>query len=547
MGHHKIIGFTISKQPHNEKPDVFNVGLTIRSWQHGGWHISVWGIGDLTKCYTNENQFSLSFPLSRSLLERNILVTLAEKEILIENDWLGSIPVFYNEKEQVASTLINSVIAQTSAVTMDAEGFNNYLDFGYSALEKTPIAGIKFMRYASRLHFSELGCTYEYGVDPALILSKVATTPAQTLDFLATSVGKKAEEVSGQIILPMSGGFDSRLLGSFISQSHRGRIKAFTYGVSNPQIASKEVVNGRLVAKKLQITWQQIQLDSFHSLYPEWFSLFGCSIHFHGMYQIEFYKKIRQQGVLEASVLSGIIGDAWSGNVQIGPIRTFEEVKKLGYSHGLNFSSSNSSMSKADTGIRNFFTTYGPALFDERLRIIFSMRFKLILLSYLLTVPEYFGYPAWAPFLDLRNVEAILSLPAGERKKERRWQIEYFKAHDLYVEDIPAERLFDSTVDLDNLKTNPLAGVEEKALLAYIKATKLARTTAEYQRLLATGLSTSPSYARVFAWIERLRIRPLLAAFGIKVNYRRKETAYVETLILKPIELTIQKYFKRFT
>ena len=39
--------------------------------------------------------------------DRNILISFENDKIIVENDWLGSIPIFYNQKENIISTLSN--------------------------------------------------------------------------------------------------------------------------------------------------------------------------------------------------------------------------------------------------------------------------------------------------------------------------------------------------------------------------------------------------------------------------------------------------------
>lgn len=70
---------------------------------------------------------------------------------------------------------------------------------------------------------------------------------------------------------------------------------------------------------------------------------------------------------------------------------------------------------------------------DEKRRIIFLLRFKLILLSYLTIVPEYFGFPVWTPFLNFDIVVSMLNLPE-ERWHERAWQRDIFREHHLDLE-----------------------------------------------------------------------------------------------------------------
>ncbi|HEU4859385.1 MAG TPA: hypothetical protein VFT15_06105, partial [Chitinophagaceae bacterium] len=51
-------------------------------------------------------------------------------------DWLASNTIFYNEKTRHVSHNINNVIDFRN-LEFDAEGLNNYLDFGYCVFEQT--------------------------------------------------------------------------------------------------------------------------------------------------------------------------------------------------------------------------------------------------------------------------------------------------------------------------------------------------------------------------------------------------------------------------
>jgi hypothetical protein len=53
----------------------------------------------------------------------------------------------------------------------------------------------------------------------------------------------------------------------------------------------------------------------------DWDTLFGVSTHAHGMYQLEFYHRIAELQPPPLPLLSGIIGDAWAGAVEVGPVQ----------------------------------------------------------------------------------------------------------------------------------------------------------------------------------------------------------------------------------
>ena len=150
----KLVGFTVSRSTIDHAGiDVFHSDLNYIELQHGGFHVCLWGIGDISKCTINE-KYSLSFPLTENLLDRNVLLYFKDDSIIIENDWLGSIPVFYNETRGIVSTLSLKTLAGKE---IHPEGLANFVEFGYSVLEQTPFEEVKFMRYYSKLVVNQEG------------------------------------------------------------------------------------------------------------------------------------------------------------------------------------------------------------------------------------------------------------------------------------------------------------------------------------------------------------------------------------------------------
>ena len=126
----KIIGFTISKDEIEYDYDIFKKGLKKQTIYNKGFTVVIWGIGDIENCIV-EGKYSLSFPLTKSLDERNVLITLDEDQIFIENDWLSSIPVFYNIKNGIVSTVYN--VCLTNKI-IDSTGLNNFFSITFFLL-----------------------------------------------------------------------------------------------------------------------------------------------------------------------------------------------------------------------------------------------------------------------------------------------------------------------------------------------------------------------------------------------------------------------------
>ena len=66
-------------------------------------------------------------------------------------------------------------------------------------------------------------------------------------------------------------------------------------------------------------------------------------------------------------------------------------------------------------------------------RVIAVVRLRMTLLSYLHTVPAALGLSPRAPFLDIELALRMLTLPS-EQRLERRWEHEFFAAHEVDLE-----------------------------------------------------------------------------------------------------------------
>jgi hypothetical protein len=124
------------------------------------------------------------------------------KRILFETDWLASQPVFYNEKTGKGSQNINHVI-DYSNLELHPEGFNNYLDFGYSVLDQTPVKYVRFLRHSSRLWADEQGVlSVEYLNDPVEQWLDYRLSEDDVIDLIRERVQKWEHSVEGEIIIP---------------------------------------------------------------------------------------------------------------------------------------------------------------------------------------------------------------------------------------------------------------------------------------------------------------------------------------------------------
>ena len=327
--------------------------------------------------------------------------------------------------------------------------------------------------------------------------------------------------IDGKIIIPTSGGYDSRLLNFLVRD--RKRIDSFTYGITNfSDLPSCEVAKAQRLSQLLGTSWKEIKLGNFHKYCREWFRLFGCSTHLHGMYQVEFYKKVAGEIKTKASLLSGIFGDVWNGKVEMEPINKHGDLPTLGYSHNISLRG-DSARFKTDHAARlKYFSEHKDQLNTAYLNPILTVRLKLILISYLMSIPDYFGIPSWTPFLNYKIVKSILSLNEACRKK-RSWQTKFYQKSGVWLESMGIKCTDLNTLNLEGNLSFPISPLDQETLKTLIKKKCLKRVQANY-----TLLNKYPNRD-----ISKL-------PWPFNRAYKNKMDPYSHMLILKSLELTLK-------
>ncbi|HAL64812.1 MAG TPA: hypothetical protein DCP10_04500 [Bacteroidales bacterium] len=453
-----------------------------------------------------------------------------------KTDWLASEPVFYNQLTKKISHNINDVI-DFKNIEFHPEGLSNFLDFGYSVFGQTSLKHVKFLRHSSEIFIKNGKLNIIEHPDPVdewFRKHPKYSDEDEVLDLIKKKIQLWESKTTGPIIIPTSGGFDSRLLNFFVKD--KSRIRAFTYGISPKQPESYEVVYAKALCQKFDIKWNQIELGDQHRYFAVWDRLFGISTHAHGMYHIEFYHKILDQfpDLSGCNFLSGIIGDGWAGGIEFKSIDS-ANLSDLGYTHGLHADSSFSKFITSREILNSFFRN--NQINHKNLQIVNVLRIKMILLSYLLKLPSHFGFKVWSPYLDMDIALGMLNLPP-ERRKNRQWQVDFFKRKGIYFEDKIAAPNKLNNLNHQALRKIPIEPLNTEYLLDIIDP--------EYIRDINKKLKEPTLLNRMIPAIFNLPLHPWLISkimggfkkVGIKDNILKSYYAY---LTLKPIENVIKK------
>ena len=516
----KIIGFTISKSKIDHEYDFFKKGIRLFIIKHGPYFLRIWGFNNIEKCKIGSSYY-LSFPLEKSLYIRNIKINLRkEGSILVENDWLGSIPIFYNEKEKIISSLFNVCLTDKK---IDKIGFKNFLKSGYSVFNRTPFKEVKHLRYLSSIELGE-NFVVKNKVDSKVenIGNYITNTETAIAEFK-----KKINEIEHfsdlDLIVPTSGGFDSRLVNEVIEE--KSKVFSFTYGISSSQDKSFEVVNAKKLSEILNINWKMISLNKISPHVKSWHKLFGSSVHLHGMYQIEFYSKIsklKKNGIL----LSGIVGDSWAGSIDFIDLKKPLDIFKLTYNHNVSLKQK---LTSYDDGIEEFYCNKNN--FNSKTQVIQVIRIKMVLLSFLMTIPEYFGFPSYSPFLDFDCVKLFLSIP-HEQRKNRLWLKKYFISKGINIEDLKLKSIKSNSLNYKSILEESYNEIDKSLFKGLVSEkiinninNKICKKKINFLDILFTKINNTPK----LGWFYR------------KLNIKQDLISiYNYYVILKSVELNLK-------
>jgi hypothetical protein len=468
--------------------------------------------------------------------ETRAAATAAADTLVYQSDWLASEPFYYDLRSGRAGHHINDVI-DFANLEFDYEGLNDYLDFGYCVFERTPVRGVSLLRHSSRLLSGPAGLRVEHLDDPTDEWFAQASTVDEVLETAAAVVNDGARDAAGDVVVPTSGGFDSRFIDLLVAD--RSRVRAFTYGVSDRPERSHDVVVAAELTRRLGLQWEIVPIGDFHRYLDDWDALYGPSVHAHGMYQMEFYHGVVPRVAPGSLVLSGAFGDTLAGvdDRMVAKVAVLERPDDLlqVFRYGSMCADSRAAavFPSRRLGWQKLLDDE-PRLRTELLpRVVAMMRQQSTLFSYMYTVPRALGLNAQAPFVNSDVARRMLTLP-WEQRDERGWQRDVFARHDLDLENAGLTVDWRNTLNLRALRRVPLQPLDPVLLREIVK----------------------PEYVR---WVNRNVGRlglpwELLTRLGWTKGFRRgakalrdaglddqRLPAYFAYLTLRPLEMLLRR------
>jgi hypothetical protein len=160
---------------------------------------------------------------------------------------------------------------------------------------------------------------------------------------------------------------------------------------------------------------------------------------------------------------------------------------------------------------KDYFDKNIVSLAENKLKSVFSIRLKILLISYLTQIPEYFGLPVWTPFLNFGIVKATLNIPES-RRKNRIWQRDFFRKVGLNLEDMNLKSSKVNKLDYEVARKSPLEPLNVGLMTPYVKKSRLIEIN---KTLSNQGLFDSVKNQLLFV----PKAARLLSLLGFKNNF----------------------------
>ncbi len=448
-----------------------------------------------------------------------------------------------------------------SNFAFDLEGLKNYMQFGYCVFEHTPIKNVKFLRYYSILtqNIDENGkksIKIENLEDPCLQYIGKKSTVDDVMSTITNHMAdfEKTRDKSKRILLPLSGGNDSRFLASLIKD--KSSIDAYTYGLTKTGDCW-ETARAKEVAKRLGINHQVIKLRDFNG--PQYcqkaFDVYGLQMPLHAMYHMEFYDNIIKQFSGNYVVVSGSVGDWFAGEkIPLNTPKDPDDFSKIFFNHGISIPSEFIKTTDSNAICEEYFEQHSSAMKSNKTWVRVAMfRNRINLAGYIFTTAKTY-LESYTPYYDIDIAWSQLNL-SDEDGKDRKWQADYFKSIGLDVEnDVNVNATIKSLNRLDSLVVQSSFDIKSQLLnveklkqfvveerlnwineqLIWLKNTNLISIEDFLHNINFNNPFTPNKIANL---ANRLRGKAISLAFGNKMHNAIK--AFNEWTVLKPIEMMI--------
>lgn len=245
---------------------------------------------------------------------------------MLISDKVRSRPLFWRSTAAEQQLIISDSVYQwvDQLLPVDALSVEEFLHTGYVTGSATLFSGIQQLQSAQIVQLDAQGqliCaqSYDYFFATGSKTGEESFWLAQLDDKMTAVTERLIRYATGrQIVVPLSGGYDSRILAVYLKRAGYSNLCCFTFG----RHGSKEVETSRQVAKALGIRWHSVQYNramwqelSARPEFEQYLQFMHGGVSVPNLQVYPALKQLKQQGLIQpdAVLVPGHTGDFISG------------------------------------------------------------------------------------------------------------------------------------------------------------------------------------------------------------------------------------------
>lgn len=289
----------------------------------------------------------------------------------------------------------------------------------------------------------------------------------KTINVFDNAFKRLSESIEGKkIALPLSAGYDSRLIATYLKKLDHKNVLCYTYG----RASSFEIENSKKVAEELGFDWVFIPyteelIKGFTSFYE-----FKEFVKFAGKYSStpnfqEYFavKYLKQQNLIDKTTvfISGYAGDLLGGSqflkVIPGDFKSENLLKTLYKQKFYFYNHSNKQKEALENNISKILTNFNSVYSEKSPHAVFEdFDLKEKITKYIFNSSSFytfFGYEVRFPFWDIELLKHFKHIPISYKLEKKLFDdvlvSDYFKPLNIYFDT-------DYKPDARHLKENKL-------------------------------------------------------------------------------------------
>jgi hypothetical protein len=181
-----------------------------------------------------------------------------------------------------------------------------------------------------------------------------------------------------------------------------------------------------------------------------------------------------------------------------------------------------------ETNLEEEFISVKDRLRHEVDQIVYMIQTKMLLLSYLISVPEHYGFLVDAPFLD-QEIALSFATINQERRVNRQWQRDHLSRVDLDL--VPKSKgVSHALLDLGELERHPLEPLNPTLLGKFVRV--------DFVEWVNSMVTRIPWQDRL--WMRLIEFQRVLPELGQRIRRPDPQEAYAAYLCLWPLQKLLE-------